>query len=95
MAIVLGTSAPETINALDGVTGGADSIFGFEGNDLIFGLGGNDLILGGSGADTIDGGNGSDTASYTDSSEGVSVNLAAGAGFGAPPKATPSPASRT
>jgi Ca2+-binding RTX toxin-like protein len=82
MANVFGTDNSETINALDGVTNAADTIFGFGGNDTIFGLGGNDLILGGSGADTIDGGSGTDTSSYSDSFAGVTVNLNNGTGFG-------------
>jgi len=82
MANVFGTNAAETLNAFDGVTNGADTIFGFGGNDAIFGLGGNDLILGGAGADTINGGSGTDTASYTDSSEGVTVFLTSGQGTG-------------
>jgi Ca2+-binding RTX toxin-like protein len=82
MANVSGTNASETINLFDGVTHGADTILGLGGNDSIFGHGGNDLIFGGAGADAIDGGSGTDTASYTDSSEGVSVNLETGAGFG-------------
>jgi Ca2+-binding RTX toxin-like protein len=82
MANVFGTDSSETLNALDGVTNGADTIFGFGGNDSIFGLGGNDLILGGAGADAINGGSGSDTASYTDSASGVTVNLGNGTGDG-------------
>jgi Ca2+-binding RTX toxin-like protein len=79
---VFGTDAAETIDAADGVTNGADTIFGFGGDDTIFGLGGNDLIAGGSGADAIDGGSGTDTANYGDSWEGVAVSLATGQGFG-------------
>jgi Ca2+-binding RTX toxin-like protein len=82
MATVSGTNASETINSLDGVTNGADSIFGFDGNDTIFGLGGNDAIKGGGGADAINGGSGTDTASYGDSAAGVTVNLSNGTGFG-------------
>jgi Ca2+-binding RTX toxin-like protein len=82
MANVFGTDNAETLNAFDGVTGNADTIFGFGGADTIFGLGGNDLIFGGEGADVIDGGSGSDTASYTDSAEGVTVNLGNGTGEG-------------
>jgi Ca2+-binding RTX toxin-like protein len=82
MANVFGTDNPETLNADDGVTNNADTIFGFGGNDDIFGLGGNDLILGGSGADDINGGSGTDTASYTDSATGVTVNLTSGEGVG-------------
>jgi serralysin len=82
MANVFGTDNSETLNIFDGVTNGADTIFGFGGNDDIFGLGGNDLILGGLGADDINGGSGTDTASYTDSATGVSVSLESGLGFG-------------
>ena len=80
MAFVYGTSKGETINALDGVTSGADKIFGLAGNDNIYGLGGDDEILGGHGADRIDGGAGIDTASYIDSGERVSVSLLTGRG---------------
>jgi Ca2+-binding RTX toxin-like protein len=82
MATVYGSNVGETINAADGVTNGADTIYGFGGNDLIFGLGGHDMIKGGGGADTIDGGAGSDFVNYTDSAEGVWVNLNSGQGFG-------------
>ena len=80
MAFVYGTSNAETLNALDGVTSGADKIFGLAGNDNIYGLGGNDEILGGHGADHIDGGSGIDTASYIDSGTRVSVDLRSGTG---------------
>jgi Ca2+-binding RTX toxin-like protein len=82
MATVFGTDNPETINALDNVTNGADTIFGFGGNDTIFGLGGNDHIIGGSGADAINGGSGTDTSSYSDSFSGVTVSLVSNEGFG-------------
>src|SRR5262247_3887087 len=82
MAIVNGTNASETINAFDGVTNFADEIFGLLGNDVIFGLGGNDIITGGLGADRIDGGSGIDTASYSDSTEAVTVRLDLGRGAG-------------
>jgi serralysin len=78
MAIVYGTAKSETLNALDGVTNGADLIFGRDGNDNIYGLGGNDEIWGGHGADHIDGGSGIDTANYSDSGEDVIVNLSGG-----------------
>ena len=80
MAFVYGTSKSETINALDGVTSGADKIFGLAGNDNIYGLGGDDEILGGHGADRIDGGSGIDTAIYSDSAVGVYLDLRTGRG---------------
>src|SRR5262245_61247914 len=82
MAIVYGSNSSETIDAADGVTNGADTIYGYGGNDKIFGLGGNDNILGGAGADEIDGGANIDAAFYTDSGEGVFVSLATGLGNG-------------
>jgi serralysin len=80
MAIVYGTAKAETLNALDGVTNGADLIFGRDGNDRIYALGGNDEIWGGGGADYIDGGSGIDTASYSDSATRVWVDLRSGRG---------------
>ena len=82
MAIVYGTNSSETINASDGVTNNADTIYGYAGNDDIFGLDGNDLILGGAGEDDINGGDGIDAALYTDSNVAVTINLANGSGFG-------------
>jgi Ca2+-binding RTX toxin-like protein len=72
----------DTIDASDGVTNGADVIFGTFAKDTIYGLGGNDVLKGGGGADTLYGGEGTDTAAYGDSSEGVQVSLALGAGTG-------------
>jgi Ca2+-binding RTX toxin-like protein len=57
---VVGTSASETINAADGVTGDRDVINGLGGDDVIFGLGGDDVICGGDGHDRVHGGYGSD-----------------------------------
>jgi Ca2+-binding RTX toxin-like protein len=81
------TGEADTISGL----GGADTIFGLGGNDVINGGTGNDTINGGSGNDTIDGGAGADaidggtgfdTATYAQSTQAVSVNLAAGLGIG-------------
>jgi Ca2+-binding RTX toxin-like protein len=82
MANVFGTDNPETLDAADGVTNGADMIFGFNGDDIIFGLGGDDVILGGRGADTLNGGSGTDMVRYTDSLTGVNVFLTTNQGFG-------------
>jgi serralysin len=82
MANVFGTDSSETINLFDGVTNGADTIFGFGGNDVIYGLGGNDEIKGGGGADAINGGSGTDTVTYSDSSTGVVVSLISNTGSG-------------
>jgi Ca2+-binding RTX toxin-like protein len=75
----------------DVIKGGdqADMIFGEAGNDVLNagkgldtldGGSGNDTLTGGIGNDVLIGGDGSDTASYSTSSDGVTVNLAAGVG---------------
>jgi Ca2+-binding RTX toxin-like protein len=66
---------------IDG-TGDADTLYGTSSADTINGLGGNDVLKGFGGADRLDGGAGIDTAHYSDSTVGVSVNLATGRGFG-------------
>ena len=66
MATVTGTNNSDLLDALDGVTNGADSIFG---------LGGNDIIRSRLGADSLFGGDDIDTASYVDSAVAVQVNL--------------------
>jgi Ca2+-binding RTX toxin-like protein len=82
MAYVYGTNGSETINLFDGVTFGADIIYGYDGNDSIHGLSGNDYIVGGAGADVLNGGIGSDIASYYTSAAGIVASLSAGAGVG-------------
>lgn len=82
MANVVGTNAGETLNGADGVTNGADTIYGLDGNDFLYGNGGADMLKGGGGADYLNGGSGNDTANYTDSGEGVFVSLVDGTGFG-------------
>jgi Ca2+-binding RTX toxin-like protein len=97
---VYGTNGSDILDLLDGVTNGADVIYGYNGNDFIWASGGadtiyagngddylnggsgNDLLVGGNGADQMNGGSGTDMASYDDSSEGVTVSLASGEGFG-------------
>jgi Ca2+-binding RTX toxin-like protein len=62
-------------------TNSADSLAGTDGADTISGLGGNDTLKGMGGADRLDGGAGIDTAFYSESGDGVTVNLAIGRGF--------------
>lgn len=62
--------------------GGDDKLYGGNGNDYLSGDAGNDFIMGGAGADTINGGDGMDTASYSDSTAGVNINLAAATASG-------------
>ena len=78
---IYGTGGADTIDALDGVTDGADNIVGYGGDDIIYGFGGNDRILGGEGGDLLLGSEGWDTATYWNSGTGVLVDLSAGAGF--------------
>ncbi|MDT8326696.1 MAG: calcium-binding protein, partial [Roseovarius sp.] len=64
----------------DSVLGGDgnDVIYGGTGNDSIFGEGGFDWLYGGAGNDSIVGGSDTDMASFVDSTDGVTINLAAG-----------------
>ena len=63
MAQVYGTNASNWLDAADGVTNGADGVYGKDGKDTLFGLGGDDLLEGGKDADVLHGGTGSDWAS--------------------------------
>ncbi|WP_226550066.1 Hint domain-containing protein [Celeribacter naphthalenivorans] len=64
----------------DVIYGGAgdDIIEGGVGNDTMYGEAGDDTFIGGEGADYMDGGAGQDTIDYSNSSEGVNVNLGTG-----------------
>jgi len=62
--------------------GGHDVLVGGKGNDRLSGGRDNDLLIGGEGADLLDGGTGDDTADYSDSGDGVTVDLGAGTGKG-------------
>jgi Ca2+-binding RTX toxin-like protein len=62
--------------------GGNDTFYGYNGDDRIYGAAGNDAFFGGAGADYLDGGLGIDAARYSDSAEGVVVNLDTGENFG-------------
>ena len=61
---------------------GADYLVGYGGNDLLAGGGGNDLLRSGMGADELRGDAGTDYALYSGSGQAVTVDLAAGKGFG-------------
>ena len=69
LADTISQAATDTTNHL---------IIGLDGDDTLTGGRGDDIFRGGSGADSFDGRTGRDTASYLDSSEAVSVNLATG-----------------
>jgi Ca2+-binding RTX toxin-like protein len=58
-----------------GGDGGSNRIEGGRGDDQLFGGAGDDTFSGGRGADTVDGGNGLDTVDFSQSPEGVVVDL--------------------
>jgi Ca2+-binding RTX toxin-like protein len=68
-------------DALSGMDG-ADRLDGGAGTDTLTGDFGNDILRGGAGADRLDGGLSIDTVAYSESSVGVSINLATGKGSG-------------
>lgn len=64
----------------DVITGddGANTLVGYAGDDAISGGLGDDIIYGGAGIDQIDGGDGTDTFVATDSTAGMTIDLASG-----------------
>ncbi len=68
-------------DTLDGGEG-HDSLSGGLGADSLTGGNGDDILIGGAGADTINGGSGMDYADYSDSGQGVTIDLAAGTAGG-------------
>jgi Ca2+-binding RTX toxin-like protein len=85
---VLGTAnVAVTGNALANVivgNSGANVLFAGAGNDTVIGGAGNDTLIAGHGEgdDSYDGGDGRDLIVYASSTLGVTVDLAAGTGFG-------------
>ncbi len=86
-----GSAYDDTLTGTSGTNmlhGGAgnDTLSSGGGYDYLYGQDGNDVMRGGSGStyfgDDFDGGNGIDTVIYTESSVGVTVNLATGTGSG-------------
>jgi len=61
---------------------GRDTLNGGAGDDVISGGLDNDNIIGGLGADVLDGGAGFDTVRFTDSAQGITLDLGAGIGTG-------------
>jgi Ca2+-binding RTX toxin-like protein len=87
MAIIRGTKANNRLtgtSASDVIYGGAgdDRLLGGGGADKLLGETGDDVLEGGSGADYLSGGAGSDTASYTRSTQGLTINLTTGSASG-------------
>lgn len=68
----------ENIERLTYTGAGKFTGYGNAGDNVITGGAGNDVLLGGGGADHLIGGAGWDTASYTDSAEGLTFDLANG-----------------
>jgi Ca2+-binding RTX toxin-like protein len=79
-----GDAEGDILGSIENITGsqGNDTLSGGDGVNVLAGWGGNDFLVGGPGADRLDGGTGADTVSYFISSYGVTVDLAAGTGFG-------------
>lgn len=73
-----GSQKADTLSGL----AGNDTLSGLAGNDTLEGGNGNDVLRGGAGADHLVGGSGIDIAMYSESSVGVTVDLAAGKGIG-------------
>ena len=61
---------------------GDDTLLGGDGADSLYGAADDDLLDGGTGSDRLDGGSGIDTATYEQSIQAVTVNLATGTGTG-------------
>lgn len=87
-----GSAEAVTVNLAEGTGAGGDAegdtftsvenITGSAGDDTLTGDAEDNVLEGGAGADTINGGAGSDTVAYTNSWEGVNIDLAAGTGAG-------------
>jgi len=75
---IWGGAVADSVLGLDG----DDTLIGNRGNDTLNGGAGNDTLSGRMGGDTLIGGEGIDTATYTDSPEGVEVDLGAGTASG-------------
>ncbi len=73
-----GSQKADTLSGL----AGNDTLSGLAGNDTLEGGVGNDVLRGGAGVDHLVGGAGIDTAMYSESSVGVTVDIAAGKGIG-------------
>ena len=78
------TSDGDVLSGIENIAGSDydDLLIGDENANQIDGRAGNDTLIGGGGADTLIGGDGVDTADYSESGAGVTVDLAAGTGFG-------------
>ena len=79
-----GDAQGDVLVSIDNVDGSqnADTLTGNDGVNTLQGGDGDDVLRGGAGADHLDGGAGSDTAGYSNSSIGVTVDLAAGTNGG-------------
>jgi len=76
--VLTGTTGNDYLSAGDG----HDYLLGLDGDDRIDGGNGDDVLDGGAGADELNGGAGLDLATYSGSSAGVTISLAAGTGTG-------------
>ncbi len=79
-----GDAKGDTIANFANVIGGKgnDTLIGDSHDNMLSGDAGNDILTSGAGADHLDGGAGTDTASYTFSSDGITIDLGTGLGHG-------------
>jgi VCBS repeat-containing protein len=77
--VLAGGNGSDSIDGLDG----NDRVSGGAGNDFLYGGAGKDYLTGGADNDLLDGGQGFDRAVYTDATDGVTIDLAAGTASGA------------
>ncbi len=79
-----GDANGDTLISIENVVGSAlaDMLIGNAADNALAGGAGDDLLQGLGGADVLDGGAGLDTADYSESADGVTVNLALGTGAG-------------
>ena len=79
-----GDALGDFLSSIENLTGSSsnDTLVGDGLGNVISGGTGNDFVVGGGGGDTLTGGSGDDTVDYSASSNGVSVNLLSGEGYG-------------
>ncbi|WP_161790415.1 beta strand repeat-containing protein, partial [Inquilinus limosus] len=75
-----GAAAGDRLISIENLLGSTsnDTLIGNAAANTLLGSSGDDRLKGGAGADHLDGGAGVDTASYSDSTAGVTIDLAAG-----------------
>ena len=75
---LIGTDADDVLEG----GAGANTLRGGRGNDILIGGAGDDRLVGGQGADQLEGGEGIDIADYSQSANGVTIDMADGSAGG-------------